>query len=265
MQIKVMSWNTFLGHDIGGVIRHIHKENPGVIGLQEIVKGHPNTQGQNSVDLIRKGLSKMGRKHNVVYYPAFKSDRHSTRHEIGNAILSRFVVEKKSVHFLSDLEMYKNRDIDTVPRDAEPRIAVEVSIKVDTRSIRVIDTHLGVSEGLKPTKYTDVQMERLMGLIGEGKDTILMGDFNATPESEYIRRISGVMRNSDTDKKPTWPVLRRGIKAHQEKYEGVKRERSLLTHRIDQIFIGEGIQVVDFYLGDSLASDHKSLVAILEV
>lgn len=161
--------------------------------------------------------------------------------------------------------MYKNRDSVTVPRDAEPRTAVEVRIKMSEWSIRVIDTHLGVSEGLKPTKYTDVQMERLMRLIGEGRDTILMGDFNATPESEYIRRIGAVLNNTDREQDPTWPVLRRGIQVHQERYGGNESEAPLLTHRIDQIFVGEGIQMVDFYLGDSAASDHKSLIAMLEV
>jgi endonuclease/exonuclease/phosphatase family metal-dependent hydrolase len=265
MQIKVMSWNTFLGYDIDGVVSHINKEDPDIIGLQEIVEGYPTSKIPNTARLIKDKLSKKGRIYEMVYFPAFKSDRHETRHEIGNAVLSRFPIRKKERHFLSDLEMYERRGVDTPARDAEPRIAVVVEIQMDNKRFRVINTHLGVSKDLKPTKYTDVQMERLMGLIGEGKDTVLIGDFNATPESEYIKRISGVMRNTDTEQQPTWPLLRKGIKVHQKRYGGVKREVSLLTHRIDQIFVGKGIQVVGSYLGDSKASDHKPLLAILKV
>lgn len=99
MQIKVISWNTFLGHDVDGVVEHIYEEGPDIVGLQEIVVGHANTQGKNSAYQIRDELSRKGSLYEVVYYPAFKSDRHQPQHELGNAVLSRFPIEKKTLTF----------------------------------------------------------------------------------------------------------------------------------------------------------------------
>jgi len=260
-----MSWNTWLGQNINGIVDHISQISPDIVGLQEIVEGYPSSQSPNTAYSICEQLTARGQNYYVIYFPAFESDRHPTRHKIGNAILSRYPIKKPKPHFLSDLEMYLHREATTPPRDAEPRIAIEAQIEVGSKTIRVINTHLGVSEEFKPTEYTDVQMERLMDLIGTGKNTVLMGDFNATPGSEYIARISRVLQNTDTEQLATWPVIFEGAKMHVERYGSHDRTPLLLTHRLDQIFIGGGVEVKGFTLGESKASDHKSLIAVLEI
>ncbi len=265
MQIKVMSYNTWLVKNISGIVDHLAEIVPDIIGLQEIVERYPTSQDPNTAYLMRDKLAERKQQYHVAYFPAFKSDRHPIKYIIGNAILSKYPILGANVYFLSDLDMYKNRDSTTHPRDAEPRIAIEAMIEIDGKTIRVINTHLGVSENLKPTKFTDTQMDRLMDLIGDGKNTILMGDFNATPDSKYIERISHVLRNTDPKQLPTWPLLKEAAQLHKARYGVIEEEPQLLTHRLDQIFVSRKIKTKKFILGESTASDHKSLLAVLEI
>ncbi len=223
-----------MGKNVDGLVDGIAQTSPDILGLQEIVEDHPNTNNLNSAYLLQKQLREKSIEYEAAYFPAFKSDRHVTHHEIGNAILSKFPISKAEAHFLSDLEMYHNRGL-TPARDAEP------------------------------TEFTKIQTRELLRIIGTGKDTILLGDFNVIPECETIKEISRVLRNTDPEQQPTWPTVAEAGRCHQERYGVSEAEPKLLTHRLDQIFVGPGIEAVDFSLGESLASDHKSLVTILEI
>jgi endonuclease/exonuclease/phosphatase family metal-dependent hydrolase len=260
-----MCWNIWQGKNIDGVISHIHRVNPDIIGLQEITQAYPQKTSLNTAKYIGHKLKEMGQKFYLANFFAFKSDRHPTKYQIGNAILSRYPLMKKRVYFLSSLKMYLERGPKTASADAEPRIAVEAYLKINRHHIRVINTHLGVSKNLKPTRYTGIQMTKLMTLIGNGKNTILMGDFNLVAQSKYIKRIDSVLRNTDAQQLPTWPLIKKASQMHAQRYGLKIAKPSLLTHRIDQIFASQQMGVKKFFLGHSLASDHKSLIAVLEL
>jgi endonuclease/exonuclease/phosphatase family metal-dependent hydrolase len=321
MKIKVMSWNINGGKDLDGICRHIAEENPDVLGLQEVVANYLGPKQGHELDTAIQIHEKLKMEYGIEYnFPffneAFISDRHVTRHMYGNVILSRLPSAVYS-HWrfgknwdiaLSSEEEYLDRPLGTVPRDAEPRMAnvQTYSTKInpegallpagalDTLSyevtrgkpdieddLRVVDVHLACSEKFEPTMYTKIQMPNLMELIGDGKRTILMGDFNMdfynseNPEvQEYRAQLESVMKNTDPEQKPTWSLSKDSVQHHHEAYHsrgkegegGQEYEPQLLTHRLDQIWFGEGINLVEgsFHLGESMASDHKSLICEFE-
>lgn len=266
MQLKVMCYNTWLGNNIKGIAKHIANVNPDVVGLQEIMEDYPNNGNPCTAftlnDILQK---KYHRKYFLSYFPAFESDRHTSKRTIGNAVLSKSPFTKSQVHVLSSLEAYLKRSSETTPRDAEPRVAIETSIKVGRKTLCVINVHMGVSENLGPTKYRDTQFNNLLKLIGDGNDAILMGDFNATPDSSYIKQVEQKMTNTDKYQNPTWPFLQESLTHHHACYGKCVKDIPLLTHRIDQIFVGKGLETVSFKLGKSKASDHRSLIANIRI
>ena len=266
MQLKVMCYNTWLCNNIKGIAKHIANINPDVVGLQEIMENYPNNGDPCTAFTLNGILRKRHHKEYFLsYFPAFVSDRHTSKRIIGDAILSRFPPIKSQSLFLSSPEMYFSRLPTTPPRDAEPRIAVEILLKLDGKTLRFINVHLGVSENRTPTQYTRIQVTNLLKLIGNGNNTILMGDFNITPDTSYIKQIEQIMTNTDKQQKPTWAYLNESTVEHYGVYGKSVKDIPLLTHRIDQIFVGKGLETVSFKLGKSKASDHRSLIANIQI
>ncbi len=264
MQIKVMSYNTWLGNNIERLVKHIADVNPDIAGLQEIMENYPNDGDPCTAKVIIDRLSeKYKLSYYLSYFPAFVSDRHPTKRSIGSATISKFNILKSTVHHLSTLEMYLNRHATIHPRDAEPRIAIETLVQTGERSIRIFNVHLGVSCNHDATKYSDIQFQNLLVLLGDGKNTILMGDFNNTLENPYMQQLEKLMINTDKVQKPTWPFLLASKIEHHEVYGNKIPDEDLLTHRIDQIYVGKDLDTINFTLGNSRASDHKSLIAEL--
>jgi endonuclease/exonuclease/phosphatase family metal-dependent hydrolase len=163
------------------------------------------------------------------------------------------------------MEMYLNRLASTHPRDAEPRIAIETLIQIESKKVRVFNVHLGVSINRDATEYSNIQFKYLLRLLGKGENTVLMGDFNNTLENPHMQELERLMVNTDKKQEPTWPYLLASKIEHHEIYGKKIPNETLLTHRIDQIYVGSDIKVKSFTLGDSKASDHRSLTAELEI
>ncbi len=321
MKITVMSWNIAMGKDMDGIVKHIAEVKPDILGLQEVTFNHPNaiTSSRLKLDSGTVIADKLKRDFNLRYnissqLAAFeKSDRHETKHGLGNMI---FVKNELLSNQLtgpsippSELDLFTEEEYREYrqrypARDAEPRSAVHFAFfnhpknelsydswdgsdveftpgvyppEMQDKLINVFCVHLGVSEEFIPTEITEKQMQSLMKLIGDGKRTILMGDFNIDFRTEEGRRykegVEKVMKNVDLEQKPTWSQWTESVTHHWRAYHGGGREREgvsesepkLLTHRLDQIFVGEGVEVLSFRLGESNASDHKSLIVELEV
>ncbi len=271
MQLNVVSWNIFSAQtleQIEGVVSHLHKLNPDVIGLQEVIAWDSEVVPfANKSLLIKHLLDEMGRVYESYYVPAFQSDRHPTHHKIGNAIFSKYPIVKNRSFPLSTLEEYWERKQTEVPRNVEPRNAVVAMINVDGKPVWVVNTHLAVSENFQATKYTESQVNTLLINLEQfchPDRTILMGDFNVDSDSFVMRKIERAgFTNTDTKQLPTWPMLPEGALAHKEKYPMHFKEQDVGMHRIDQQWIGRDLRVLEFSLDRSPSSDHLSLQTIV--
>ncbi len=170
--------------------------------------------------------------YSYIYYKAFYTERHTPHYEMGNAILSRFPIQTSQCHFLSTMKEYQGNAA------TEPRIAVEATIE----GIKVFSVHLAYSENWKSSEMRMQQIEKLSPLLQNDR-TVLMGDMNGGADLPEIQKISEILKNADAN--PITPT-------HRE-------------HRIDHIFVSTDINVKNFEILDSKASDHLPITAILEI
>ena len=83
-----------------------------------------------------------------------------------------------------------------------------------------------------------------------------MGDFNATPESETIRKMSEVLVDTDPTSAPTWSVYPAGC---------LVCNPQAIDTRLDYIFTTPDIKTSSFKVEQSKGSDHLPISVIAEI
>jgi len=237
MKLKLLSWNTWHGNHIKKIVDFLDDHRPDIIGLQEVIE----KDGSNTAAEIACQLN-----YNFVYFRAI--DKFGTDPAQGNAILTKFPIEKSERHFLSDMSTYRGT------AETEPRIAVGVKIMVNNEPLSVFTVHLAYSNGFQQSEMRDLQVDNLLKLISQSR-TILMGDFNSGPTSTCVEKITGVMSNTDSVlTKPTWTI-------YPFDHEGFQETE--LRHRLDYIFVSKDIVVENFSIPFSKGSDHLPVSAVV--
>lgn len=156
VRLRVATWNIHGGvgrdrkYDAERIIAVIRELGADIVALQEVSPVTPDE------GLLKDVATVLGVK--VVTGPMH------TRHGIsyGNALLSRFPIVDTSL-------------IDLSVRSHERRGAIDASILMGERAIRVISTHLG----LRPYERRE-QVQRILATLGDSgtSPVILMGDVN---------------------------------------------------------------------------------------
>ncbi len=243
-QLKVVSWNIFGGRDVPGVIKGLRELDADIIGLQEVLESEDG--GENNAREIAEALG-----YSWLYAPTQllvpSSSYVLTQLGIGekkwwgNALLSRYPMSDKQVHTLSE---------------TSKRTALEATVTVDGARLRVLSTHL-VHGGERAAEVRNAQVERLVAAISSDVPAIVMGDFNATPESASVKRVGSVLVQTERD------LTRPTIGLHPELYHGPGGATDRL--RLDYIFATSDLSVIETGTFDSDASDHIPVYAILNV
>jgi len=87
--------------------------------------------------------------------------------------------------------------------------------------------------------------------------TIVMGDFNATPESATIQTMKqGMFYDTDQASIPTWSVYPEGCHICNPQAVDIK---------LDYIFASKDMRTSSFNVGESGASDHLPISALLQI
>ena len=174
-RLKLMTFNIYHGETLDGKINTdifaeiINKENPDVVGLQEV---DFYTKRSGNIDIVLE----LGRKTNMV--PLFARAMEYDNGEYGVAILSRFTFIKSTVYNVHFEEGY------------EPRIALAVDLKIGNDTLSFITTHLDYHQ------YDSLRFLQIKNLVKISKGIkyplFLLGDLNDTPESRSIKLISSM-------------------------------------------------------------------------
>lgn len=240
MQLKVMSWNIWHGKYLDQIIRDIKKINPDIIGLQEVIQ---SPKIENIAKQIADNLS-----YEFAYCKAFLTDRHTPSYEQGNAILSKYKLVKSECYFLSDPKFYK-KDTET-----EPRVAIKTEVQINNKLLSVVTTQLAHTHNFEDSEIRQLQVKNLLKLV-PSRGAVLMGDFNSLPDKDEVKKVTQTLKDADSFSNPTWCV-------YPKESECGRRG---LKYRIDYIFVGKDIEVKEFKIGDSKASDHLPIFALLKV
>lgn len=233
MQLKILSWNIWYNGDLEKVNEFLENFNADIIGLQEVMRV------DSDVKLSKRLKEELGYKY--VYAPAFQIPINGVQTEVGNAIFSKYPIISHTIHNLSE---------------KDNRIAVQVDIQIRDKILHVFSTHL-IHTHQQPSELQELQASNLVKVLTPEK-TVLMGDFNALPDSNAIKIISNVLQNTDTNLLPTWSVYPYGCKDKTCVPGGIK-------YKLDNIFTSKDLQTSLFKVEESKASDHLPISVVVEI
>lgn len=228
MQLKILSWNIWIHGHFDQIARFLKESNADIIGLQEVKDDDPDR------DVITY-LKSLGYQHIFTPIPHGWAGK---IYKDGPAIFSKYEIQETKTYILSN----ENK-----------RATVSVDIKIGDKILHTFNTHL-VHTHQQPSDEQNEQTDNLIKFL-PNEHTIVMGDFNATPESTVIQKMQNVFVNTDPQSLPTWSVYLEGCNVCNQKDISVK---------LDYIFASKDIKTASFKVWDSKASDHLPVSVIVD-
>lgn len=236
MKLKILSWNIWIEGDFDKASDFLKKSDADIIGLQEVMDDDPKR------DVI-SFLKNLGYKY--VFAPIEKpwgtevSGEKPKIFRDGPAVFSKYPVLKTQTYSLSK--------VDT-------RVAARADILVNDKAFHIFSTHLIHTH----QKESEVQKEQITNLIKnlQSEKTIVMGDFNATPESSIMQMMKKILVDSDLSSTPTWSVYPKGCA-----YCNPQK----IDTRLDYTFVSKDIKILSSKVEQSKASDHLPISTVIEI
>ena len=229
MRLQVLSWNIWINCYFDQVAKFLKASKADIIGLQEVLPDDPKRD-------IVGFLDKLGYQH------VFAPFGHTWGEKVfkdAPAIFSKYKIGKTETYILSK----KNS-----------RIAVRADILVGDETLHVFSTHL-IHTHQQPSKIQNEQVSNLIKNLPKIR-TIVMGDFNATPQSWGIKQMQKVLVNSDPSLAPTWSMYPEGCLVCNPQEANI---------RLDYIFTSKDLKTSSFKVENSKGSDHLPISVIVEV
>lgn len=231
MDIKLLSWNIWGGIFLPEVTEFLKSANADIIALQEVEE---TDEFVNTASILSETLD-----YEFVYARSMQYTFRDKTAFRGNAILSRLHIAGSRSHELS----HEN-----------PRTAMLADIAVNDTVIHAASVHLIHSEE-QPSPLQEEQVRTLLSVIPKEK-MIVMGDFNAIPESSAVSLMGHGFREADPGMHPTWCLYPEGPET---------RMPGRVNTKIDYIFTSPDMKIHDFSVGSSDGSDHLPILARLQV
>ena len=200
---------------------------PDIIGLNEVSSG--TIYGEQPKDLAE-----------IIGYPYYFYApilEFPGRH-YGNGLISKYPIK--------NAEMIPIPDPEVKDEDAyyETRCVLKAEIDV-CGGITVLVSHFGLANGEKKNAAKTVC--EVLGLNPE--KTLLMGDFNVTPDCEFLNPIKEVLNDTAEgyDEKSLWSW-----------------PSDVAERKIDYIFASKDFEVLNTEVSVTIGSDHKMIIADLK-
>lgn len=219
--MKILSWNIWVDGDFEQIEEFLDSTNADIIGLQEVKDNDPQ---RDVIGFLT------GRGYNHFFAPT-EQIWDGKRYRHGPAIFSTFPI------------VYSEK-IQLESGDDE-RAAAYAQVEVGGTVLHLFSTHL-IHTHQQPSVEQEEQMQRLIARLPSER-VIVMGDFNATPQSQAIAAMRGTLVDTDTEELPTWCV-------HPEGCRVCRLDR--VDIKLDYIFVSRDIHYGAFEIGKSQASDH---------
>lgn len=231
MSLKILSWNIWINGYFDQIADFLKEVGADIIALQEVKDNDPER------DIIGY-LSSLGYQ----YASASVRHKHTDSEKVfshGPAIFSKYPIQGPRAYVLSELK---------------PRIALRADVKIGGETLHVFSTHL-VHTHQEQWPEQDEQVTNLIEVLPQ-KRTILMGDFNAMPDSDVVQKMRKAMVDTDPSSSPTWSVYPEGCEACKPQ---------AVDTRLDYIFTSKDIKTHSFKVHQSKGSDHLPISAVIEI
>lgn len=251
-RLRVLSYNIHAGIGVDGrfdldrVANVIRETDADVVGLQEVDRCYRSeTEYTDEIEQLSEQLGMEFAYGTAIDRPPIaESDGAARRY--GVAVLSRHPIADAETHHLPN------------GAETEQRVLLESSLDVRGVPWTFATTHLGLAEDVRRRQAIDV----LDRLDDRTERVLLTGDFNATPDSDAIERLTERFRDAFAEAQlgdaNTFPT------SSNERNEHGTIEVSRPPGRIDYVFYTPDLRLRDVELVESPASDHSGVVADLE-
>ncbi|MFL6052991.1 MAG: endonuclease/exonuclease/phosphatase family protein [Actinoallomurus sp.] len=244
--LRVMSYNIQAGagadhvFDLERQARAIEAQHPDVVGLQEV-----DVDWGTRSDYVDEASWLARRLHMRVFFAPIYTlppDRAGAPdRRFGVAVLSRFPILRAQNHEITRLSTQAPNPV-PAPAPGFP----ELLVKARGMRIWVYDTHLDYRSDPAVRRAQVADMAAIMARRQGPK--LLLGDFNAAPDAPELAplwtRLNDALTVAGKRTTPTWPA-------------------DAPVNRIDYVTFTPGPRVTGAYVPDTLASDHRPVVADL--
>ncbi len=254
LTLKVMTYNIKSGgyseSGLEAVAGVIAAQAPDVVGLQEVDRDCERT---GFVDQTRWLAERLAMAH-YAFRPSFDTDEGRGRvGGYGNAVLSRYPIVAVELRQLYRPENWRALGAEWPP---EPRSVLATAVRLEEVELAFFCTHLGL---LAEERVEQVKEVRDFALGWRaGSPVVVVGDFNALPDSAEIMPLRAVFRSAceaaglSGEARHTFPSGPAGSRTDDGWAAG-----------IDYIFLSPGVEPVTAAVvrDATMASDHNPLVA----
>jgi endonuclease/exonuclease/phosphatase family metal-dependent hydrolase len=242
MKVSILQWNIWYKEDIHNIVKFLQKNPADIICLQELTRNYHTTEPE-TIQYIAKSLG-----YNYHFQEIVLDDERWTQ---ANGIFTRFPIT-------SGRSQWINEPIGSGSYDDEYRAYIEVTIEAEGKKLEVGTTHMSYTRGFENNPCKEQETDKLASIVADKKrNFILTGDFNASPDSPTIQKISDKLKNigpSMTENSWTTKPF---------SYDGF--EESGLNWRLDYIFSTPDIKAVTAEILKTEYSDHLPVFARLEL
>jgi endonuclease/exonuclease/phosphatase family metal-dependent hydrolase len=234
-------YNIHAGKDLEGrdnlrrIADIIVAHRPDLVLLQEVDR---NTERSGNVDQLAVLAQLTG------FHSAFGRTLFYQGGEYGIAILSRWPVTADTLHSLPVAPPQ--------PRAGgsyEPRGALHAVIEAPTGSIQLLNTHLDASPADDYRLQEVDALKQLLSRLAGGGAVVLGGDFNATPESVVLQRVS------EGEWRDAWELCGQGA--------GFTYPAKAPATRIDYLVLPGSLECDAGRVIPTKASDHLPILFVL--
>lgn len=228
MHVKILSWNIWIDGHFDEIKEFLQKSDADIIALQEV-------QDNDSTRQIIPYLTSLGYQY---IFDTITETWDGKVWKFGPAIFSTYPILSPKTYVLSK----ENK-----------RIVVGADIQIGDKILHVFSTHLSHTH----QQNSDAQKAQAVELLQHVPNdmSIVMGDFNATPESTTIQEMKKVLQDTDANNLPTWSVYPEGC-------FGCRPQK--IDTRLDYIFTTKDIRVHSYAVEHAKASDHLPISAIIK-
>ncbi len=222
--IKLLTWNVWWKFENykereNLIISEINNSCPDILCLQEVWEETDESQAKIIADQLG---------YNYIFEKSFEFDGVA----FGNAIITKFPINS---HHTLMFETEAEKD--------EKRFLLHLSLKYKSETINVICTHLNYKYEHQQVREDQVnQIIEYISKLEQSKfPIILCGDFNADPESDEIRKITGLTKPvNDIVLRDVWKLTNRNDPGYTWSNSNDWAKKTLeYNRRIDYIFLGK--------------------------
>lgn len=255
MRVKFISLNLYEGGLLfDNVLKFLKEENPDIVAFQEVMNGKDKSIDKNlrTIEVLKDFFDSW----NFHFAPEFMSVRGKLKVEIGNAIFSKFPINKSLIsNFGIPYGEYDvsppSGDFSTHPKNIH---CCEIDIKGQTHTVCNLHGIWGLDGGDNSArlKMSEIIIEHIKGK----EKVILAGDFNLKPNSQTIKNIEKYLTNVfKNELKSSFNLSRKNL----EKFPGYA------SAVVDMLFVSGDIKLLTHSCPQVDVSDHLPLICEFEV